>query len=157
MSLILKLKKEKFTEEEDNKLYSLFKQYGSRWSSIAKYFPKRTADMIKNRYHSSIKKRIPTEQNESLIKESNLIQSNIKYEEHYTSNLENTTSNISNDAIIDNKNNYSTITSKESESIYNSQYSFFNSDIPCFEYDVKSEESLSSNTFNFNFDDLFTL
>ncbi len=52
------IKKGKFTDEEDRLLIMLFKQYGSKWATIAKYYPNRTADMIKNRFHSSIKKKI---------------------------------------------------------------------------------------------------
>jgi hypothetical protein len=52
------INKSKFSAEEDNLLIFLFNKYGSRWSIISKFFPKRTPDMIKNRFHSSIKKRI---------------------------------------------------------------------------------------------------
>ena len=52
------IKKGKFLEEEDLTLVSLFKSLGPKWATIAKFFPNRTADMIKNRFHSSIKKRI---------------------------------------------------------------------------------------------------
>lgn len=52
------IRKGKFTEEEDRKLVSLFKQYGPKWATIAKYYYNRTADMIKNRFHSSIKKKL---------------------------------------------------------------------------------------------------
>ena len=52
------IRKGKFTEEEDLKLVALFKQYGPKWATIAKYYPNRTADMIKNRFHSSIKKKL---------------------------------------------------------------------------------------------------
>jgi len=58
------IKKGKFSEEEDRKLVVLFKQYGPKWATIAKYYPNRTADMIKNRFHSSIKKRIGGDPNE---------------------------------------------------------------------------------------------
>jgi len=50
------IKKGKFSEAEDKKLIELFYKYGSRWSTISKFFPDRTADMIKNRFHSSIKR-----------------------------------------------------------------------------------------------------
>jgi len=50
------IKKGKFTEEEDNLLIKLYLNHGPRWARMAKYFPSRTADMIKNRFHSSIKK-----------------------------------------------------------------------------------------------------
>ena len=52
------IKKGKFTEDEDKKLIMLFNQYGSKWATISKYYPNRTADMIKNRFHSSIKKKL---------------------------------------------------------------------------------------------------
>lgn len=50
------IKKGKFTVEEDLKLLSLYRKLGTKWATISKYFENRTADMIKNRYHSSIKK-----------------------------------------------------------------------------------------------------
>jgi hypothetical protein len=53
-----KIKKGKFTEEEDKKLIRLFMQHGPKWATISKHFTNRTADMIKNRFHSSIKKLI---------------------------------------------------------------------------------------------------
>jgi myb proto-oncogene protein len=52
------IKKGKFTEEEDILLINLYNQYGSKWATIAKFFKDRTADMIKNRFHSSIKKKL---------------------------------------------------------------------------------------------------
>jgi myb proto-oncogene protein len=52
------IKKGKFTDEEDRKLIQLFQQYGPKWATISKYYPNRTADMIKNRFHSSIKKKL---------------------------------------------------------------------------------------------------
>ena len=50
------IKKGKFTEEEDKTLIALYMHYGPKWATIAKHFLNRTADMIKNRFHSSIKK-----------------------------------------------------------------------------------------------------
>ena len=52
------IRKGRFSEEEDRKLISLYKQHGPKWATIAKYYPNRTADMIKNRFHSSIKKKL---------------------------------------------------------------------------------------------------
>ena len=52
------IKKGKFTEEEDNLLIHLYYQHGPKWATIAKYYNNRTADMVKNRFHSSIKKRL---------------------------------------------------------------------------------------------------
>lgn len=50
--------KDKFTYSEDVYLLKLFNKHGPKWAVIARYFPLRTADMIKNRFHSSIKKRV---------------------------------------------------------------------------------------------------
>jgi len=55
--------KGKFTEEEDQKLVDLFKKFGPKWATISKFYPNRTADMIKNRFHSSIKKKLSDDQN----------------------------------------------------------------------------------------------
>ena len=52
------IKKGKFTEEEDNMLINLYYKHGPKWATIAKYYNNRTADMVKNRFHSSIKKRL---------------------------------------------------------------------------------------------------
>lgn len=48
---------EEFSFEEDKKIYNLYKIFGNRWSSISKYFVNRTGDMVKNRFHSFIRKR----------------------------------------------------------------------------------------------------
>jgi len=50
------IKKEKFALDEDLKLLTLYKKLGPRWATISKFFENRTADMVKNRFHSSIKK-----------------------------------------------------------------------------------------------------
>lgn len=55
------IKKGKFTDDEDRKLILLFQKNGPKWATIAKYYPNRTADMIKNRFHSSIKKKLNLE------------------------------------------------------------------------------------------------
>jgi len=55
-SSILTLKKGKFSLDEDLKLLTLYKKLGPKWATIAKFFENRTADMVKNRFHSSIKK-----------------------------------------------------------------------------------------------------
>ena len=52
------IRKGKFTEEEDQKLVDLFQKFGPKWATISKFYPNRTADMIKNRFHSSIKKKL---------------------------------------------------------------------------------------------------
>lgn len=52
------INKNKFSYAEDCRIISLYKKHGAKWAVIAKAFPFRTADMIKNRFHSSIKKHI---------------------------------------------------------------------------------------------------
>jgi len=52
------LNKEKFTKEEDDKIVTLSLKLGTQWSRIAKQFPNRTSDMIKNRFYSSLKKNV---------------------------------------------------------------------------------------------------
>jgi len=50
------VKKGKFSYKEDKKIKELYLKYGPRWATIARGLPNRTPDMIKNRFHSSIKK-----------------------------------------------------------------------------------------------------
>ena len=50
------INKGKFTKEEDELLTKLYRIKGQKWAEISKFFPNRTTDMIKNRFHSSIKK-----------------------------------------------------------------------------------------------------
>ena len=51
-----KIEKKKFSDEEDKLLMKLYMLHGAKWAMIAKKFKERTPDMIKNRFHSSIKK-----------------------------------------------------------------------------------------------------
>jgi len=52
------IKKGKFSLDEDLKLLKMYKKLGPKWATIAKFFENRTADMVKNRFHSSIKKNL---------------------------------------------------------------------------------------------------
>jgi len=52
------INKTKFNEEDDKKIIESYKLNGSKWSVIAKGFPGRTGDMIKNRFYSCLKKRV---------------------------------------------------------------------------------------------------
>jgi hypothetical protein len=178
------IRKGKFTEEEDRKLISLYKQNGPKWATIAKYYPNRTADMIKNRFHSSIKKKMGgdnTEKfsnlkeckeelsickndystnvsNKSIINLTNAQNGNFSLENAYfTSNLAspNTDMIMSEADNYDNRNFGSTITSRVCDSdIYSSNN--FNYDVN-YERDEKSEEACGANSFIWNFEDYFTI
>ena len=50
--------KNNFTEEEDDKIKSLFLEYGNKFSKFPQYLPGRSGESIKNRFHSSIKKKL---------------------------------------------------------------------------------------------------
>ena len=54
-----------FTQEDDNYIIHLYNKYGPKWSFIVQFFTNRTADMIKNRFHSSIKKKLSNDSNMS--------------------------------------------------------------------------------------------
>lgn len=64
------IKKGKFTEDEDTLLIQLYHENGPKWASIAKYYLNRTADMVKNRFHSSIKKKLGLDNSDHYIKVS---------------------------------------------------------------------------------------
>ncbi|MCQ2816803.1 MAG: hypothetical protein MJ252_06010 [archaeon] len=52
-----KLKRTKFSSDEDDKILRLYNQFGNDWKEIASYFPDRNANMIKNRFYSFLKKK----------------------------------------------------------------------------------------------------
>lgn len=49
--------KTNYTEEEDQKILSLYQTYGNQFSKFTDYIPGRTSESIKNRFHSSIKRK----------------------------------------------------------------------------------------------------
>jgi len=49
------IKKEKFSIDEDLKIFKLFNVFKTNWRYYIKFIPGRTADMIKGRYYSSIR------------------------------------------------------------------------------------------------------
>lgn len=57
------VKKVQWTPEEDNLIYQQHKQLGPKWSAIAKMIPGRTDNAIKNRWNSSISKRLQIDAN----------------------------------------------------------------------------------------------
>ena len=47
-----------FKKEEDEKLIELHDKYGNKWTKISSFFPGRTDNCLKNRWNSTLKKRI---------------------------------------------------------------------------------------------------
>ena len=124
-----KLKRTKFTEEEDEKIVALYSKFGNNWKEIAFYFPDRNANMIKNRFYSFLKKKNNIQGVNSIDKTSSFIESSSMI----------TTSN--NDLINDNQNN---------ENI-KFQYNNINSNINDEEIVMESERNQKKNIFN-NYD-----
>jgi len=52
------ISKKTFSHEEDETVFKKYPILGTRWSLYTKYIPKRTADQIKNRFNSTIKRKI---------------------------------------------------------------------------------------------------
>ena len=50
------MKSEHWTEDEDKKLFQLFKKLGTRWSMIIKYFDDRSENDVKNRFYSTLRR-----------------------------------------------------------------------------------------------------
>ena len=63
-----KYERGKFTKKEDNMILKYYKIYGNSWSKIAKKMKTRTGDMVKNRFYSSLKKKILNNKDLSLLK-----------------------------------------------------------------------------------------
>ena len=68
------INKKKFTIEEDILLLELYAKYGPKWSIIHTHFKDRTTDMIKNRFHSSLKKRFEDEKINKINNQINISQ-----------------------------------------------------------------------------------
>ena len=52
------VKKEEWTEEEENKIFELQKQLGNKWSEIASFVPGRTENSVKNCFYSAIRRNL---------------------------------------------------------------------------------------------------
>ena len=86
-SLDSKFERGKFTEEEDQTIIKYYKIYGNSWTKIAKKLNKRTGDMVKNRFYSSLKKTIFNNQN-LLKRKRNTSQKNKDKNEKENNNIE---------------------------------------------------------------------
>jgi hypothetical protein len=60
--------KDKFSEEEDQNILKYYRVYGSAWSKISKLFSGRTADIIKNRFYSTLRKRVHRREYDETLK-----------------------------------------------------------------------------------------
>jgi len=181
------IRKGRFTEEEDMKLISLFQQHGSKWATIAKFYPNRTADMVKNRFHSSLKKKMENscleftnnyemtiaeykEKSESSEKLSSPTKNstfeatqpinNMEMSDKYFSNESSPIRNLYEN--MDNKNYESSIISNFSNyDFYANQNNNINVDFfSAVNAGFKLEETMflkNNNTLNWNFEDYFTI
>ena len=117
------INKNKFSQEEDNLLLNLYKKYGPKWSKIHTYFKERTTDMIKNRFHSTLKRKF--EENESKKKVNNINDNNNVNKNKI--NVNNMNDNINNIKInINSKENVKKTTNKKSNFVYSTESSLSN-------------------------------
>ena len=72
------LNKEKFSQEEDEKIIKWYYVYGNSWCKIATKLKGRTGDMIKNRFYSSLKKIIEKNKSKRIRKKIKLKNNNKK-------------------------------------------------------------------------------
>ena len=134
------INKNKFTSDEDNLLLNLYKKYGPKWSKIHTYFKERTTDMIKNRFHSTLKRKF--EENESKKKVNNINDNNNVNKNKI--NVNNMNDNINNIKInINSKENVKKTTNKKSNFVYSTESSLSNNK----EYSTISKLSYSPISF----------
>ena len=73
-SLDTRYNKRKFSKEEDKMILKYHKIYGNKWSEIAKKLKARTGDMVKNRFYSSLKRKL--QNNKELLKKKRKLSKN---------------------------------------------------------------------------------
>ena len=144
------IKKGKFSDEEDKLLIKLYISHGPKWAIISKYFPNRTADMIKNRFHSSIKKifftqDLVTKQTKSMISLKEKKLSALQENEVLSHQLNNNKSNV--------------ITNGQCFSLQSTRANSISEKISSFEHskieEKKDENSMFNNINQINKNELF--
>lgn len=61
------ISKARFTYQEDQQIVHYYNTFGPNWKRIAAYLPGRTETMVRNRFYTSIKKRLPSGQFENRL------------------------------------------------------------------------------------------
>ena len=119
----------KFTKEEDELLTKLYRQKGQKWAEISKFFPARTTDMIKNRFHSSIKKNFFCQEIVKKYRENRLLSIKQKREQE---KIENEYHNETEDDIAINISNYESFDDEDNfASSLDNQCKDFSSPVHC--------------------------
>ena len=117
------INKNKFTPDEDILLLNLYKKYGPKWSKIHTYFKERTTDMIKNRFHSTLKRKYQEYENKKKINNIN-DNNNVNKDKSIVNNMDDNINNIK--ININSKENVKKTTNKKSNFVYSTESSLSN-------------------------------
>ena len=160
-----KLKRTKFTKEEDEKVLALYNQFGNKWKEIASFFPDRNVTMIKNRFYSYLKKKVFLNSgncNSNSDGNSNTVDNNscsfgnsCKGEDTYSS------ANDANSIVAVNNDFTNTIEEDEGLRVGNIAFSFSGNTNENYNYNygdsafIRFDNNDNMNKFNIGNDDLF--